>query len=189
MRSSADTAQLLLVCTANQGRSAMAEALLRARLRERGLGGEIGVGSAGSMDGGIPASRPVLDAVRPYGGDLSEHRSRRLDQELVARADLVIAMADEHARQVVALDAAAEVRTFTLKQLVRLAEAAGRRGPAEALADYLARLDRSSPRRSRAADASDDIADPYGRPVEAVVETAAEIDSLLGRLIDHVWPA
>lgn len=188
MPSAAGTSQLLLVCTANQGRSAMAEALLQARLRERGLVGEIAVGSAGLTDGGIRASRPVLEAVRPYGGDLSEHRSRRLDEELLACADLVIAMADEHARQVVALDAATEARTFTLKQLVRSAEAAGRRAPEEALADYLDRLDRPGARRSRSGDGSDDIADPYGRPVEAVAETAAEIDGLLGRLVERVWP-
>lgn len=183
------TARLLLVCTANQGRSAMAEALLRTRLAERGLEDDVAVGSAGFMEGGVPASQPVLEAVRAYRADLGEHRSRRLDEALVGAADLVIAMAGEHVRQVVALDAAAKARTFTLKELVRCAEATGPRAPDEALADYLARLDRSSGRSAPSAAGFDDIADPYGRPVEAVAETAAEIDTLLRRLTEKVWPA
>jgi protein-tyrosine-phosphatase len=181
--------RLLLVCTANQGRSAMAEALLRARLLKRGLDGAVAVGSAGFMEGGVPASQPVLDAVRPYGANLSGHRSRRLGEDLLAGADLVVAAAREHVRQVLSLDAAARVRTFTLKELVRCAETAESRAPDERLADYLARLDRSRGWRSRSAPGSNDIADPYGRPVDAVAATAAEIDALLGRMIERIWPA
>ncbi len=167
----------------------MAEALLRARLRQRGLGRDVTVASAGFMEGGVEASQPVLEAVRPYGADLSEHRSRQLTEELVGDADLVIALAGEHARQVASFATAGPVPTFTLKELVGAAEAAGPRKGDEAMADYLARLDRHGVwRSSLAASEADDIADPYGRPVEAVAETAAEIAGLLARLTDHLWP-
>lgn len=184
-----NTVHLLLVCTANQGRSAMAEALLRVRLSRRGLDREVTVESAGFMEGGVRASPPVLDAVRPYGADLSEHRSRRVKKELVAAADLVVAMAGEHARELAAFEGGDEARTFTLKELVRGAEAAGPRQPDEALGDYLARLERRSGWRSGSVPSeADDVVDPYGRPVEAVAETAAEIDDLLGRLVEQLWP-
>ena len=189
MTSGGRPVSVLLVCTANQGRSAMAEALLRARLGGTGLEHGVLVGSAGLLEGGVAASQPVLDAVRPFGGDLSRHRSRQVSGELVDAADLVVAMAGEHARAVAQLREGARERTFTLKELVRPVEADRPRQPDEELSSYLRRLATRREASSEAwSDGNDDVADPYGRPVEAVAETAGEIDDLLQRLVAHLWP-
>ena len=112
---------VLVVCTANQCRSPMVEALLRHRLPV------LEVRSAGSLSEDVPASGGSVHAMAARGLDIAGHRSRRLDRDAVARADLVLALARAHLREVVALDPKAFRRTFTLREVVRRAEAVGDR--------------------------------------------------------------
>ncbi len=184
-----DRPRLLFVRTANQGRSPVAEAILRGKLADRGSDGDVVVSSAGLMEAGAPASAPVVDAARRRGGDLGAHRSRRLTATLVDQSDVVICLAREHARAVVELCEEAGGRTFTLKELVRHVEALGPRRRGQALTDYLAR--HAAPRVRPGGGGpcgDDDVADPYGRPISALGETADEISELLDRLVSHLWP-
>lgn len=160
----------------------MAEALLRARLGERGLGDEVEVCSAGLWEGGFPVSEPVLRAVADRGGDLGAHRSRRVTAEMARDADLVIGLAREHVHEVVALDRDLAPRTFTLKGLARHLDGLPPRPPGRDLADHVAAegIDDET--------AEDDVEDPYGRPSSAVAETAEEIDALLDRVVPRLWP-
>lgn len=141
------------------------------------------------MDGGVPASAPVVEAARSRGGDLTAHRSRRLTTALVDQADLVVCLAREHVGVVLGLREDADRRTFTLKQLVRHAEALGPRRPGQPLADYLVQYPAHPGSAAGVAlGQDDDIADPYGRPISALEETADEISGLLDRLVLHLWP-
>ncbi len=89
---------ILFVCTGNTCRSPMAEALFRLRA---GLGSRWRAVSAGvAAMGGLPATPESVEVVREAGGDLSGHRTRRLTAELVAQADIIVAMSRSHARQV-----------------------------------------------------------------------------------------
>lgn len=174
--------RVLFVCTANQGRSPMAEALLRARLAQAGINGAVEVSSAGLWEGGFPVSKPVLEAVAQRGGDLGAHRSRRVTAEMAHDADLVIGLAREHVHELVALDRDLAARTFTLKGLARHLEGRSPRPAGQSLAEYVgaeAVLD---------AGPDDDVEDPYGRPVSAVAETADEIAALLDRVVARLWP-
>lgn len=183
-----DRQRVLFVCTANQGRSALADALLRGKLADRGLEGDVVVTSAGLMEAGVPASPLVVEAARRHGGDLGAHRSSRLTTDLVQQADLVVGLAGEHVRAVVDLSEEADPRTFTLKELVRRAEALGPRRPGQALAGYLARCAAQRAAGDAAHRDADDVADPYGRPISALEHTADEISALLDRLVGHLWP-
>lgn len=74
----------------------MAEALLRARMPEAWRD-RIEVSSAGTIArDGQPASGTAIDVMADIGIDLSGHRARRLTEELVRKADLIVAMAEEH---------------------------------------------------------------------------------------------
>lgn len=172
---------MLFVCTANTGRSALAEALLRSHLLEREVVAE--VGSAGHRTDGETVSPLVARAARHHGGQLAGHRSRRLTAELLQDADLVVAMTHEHSDAAAGLLPAAADRTFLLRDLLRRVRVVGSRAAQEPLPAYLARL-----RAVPALDGDLDVADPYGQPPEVLAATAAELDELLGELTEVVWP-
>ena len=79
---------VLFVCTANSGRSVMAERLL---LRESC--GRHGARSAGSMPGAA-AYPQVVEALAEMGIDAADHVPRKLDDEAIAWADVVVATCD-----------------------------------------------------------------------------------------------
>ena len=80
---------LLFVCTANSGRSLMAERLLR-----RAAGERHAARSAGSEPGTAPHPNVVL-ALAELGVDASDHVPRRLDPEAIDWADVVVATCDD----------------------------------------------------------------------------------------------
>lgn len=91
-------ATVLFVCTGNLCRSPMAAALLQARLTCDEARRDWQVGSAGvwTVDG-RPASAYAVEEMAQRGIDLRTHRSRNITRELMAGADLVLAMTRGHA--------------------------------------------------------------------------------------------
>jgi len=80
---------VLFVCVGNQGRSVMAERLFR-----RAAGGRHDTRSAGSAPG--TAVHPeVLEALRELGVDASDHVPRKLADDAVEWADVVVATCDD----------------------------------------------------------------------------------------------
>ena len=101
--------RVVLVCTGNTCRSALAEALLRRALEERGLT-DIDVSSAGTGAWeGAPASEGAYLVGLESGLDLSGHRARLLTGEVVAQSDLILTMARHHRARVLELGAADRV--------------------------------------------------------------------------------
>ena len=85
----AGMSNVLFVCVANSGRSVMAERLFR-----QAAGGRHKARSAGSDPG--PAVHPqVLEALEEVGSDASDHRPRRLDEEAIGWADVIVATCDD----------------------------------------------------------------------------------------------
>lgn len=167
----------------------MAEVLLRHRLEAAGI--DVRVSSAGLLPGGRPATDHGQKTMAAQGLDLSGHLSRQVDAALVAQADLVIGMAREHVREVAVISSAALARTFTLKELVRAATAAGPRHDDEPLADWLGRVGagrRREPLLGVGHDEAYDIADPVGLDRADYEATARELDHLLAVLVELVWP-
>ena len=91
------TPMVVFVCTGNLCRSPMAEALLRARLARDEAQRDWRVGSAGVWTtDGRPASAYAIEEMAQRGIDLRAHRSRNVTPELMAEADLVLAMTRQH---------------------------------------------------------------------------------------------
>jgi protein-tyrosine phosphatase len=127
---------ILVVCTGNICRSPMAEGLLRAMLNDSRRA-DIRVCSAGThgLDG-EPAAAFAVEAAAELGVDISMHRARSLDPEMVGRADLILVMEPFH------------------QELVARALSAGERDRLRLLADF------EAPRQS------DTIDDPYHQPLD-----------------------
>jgi protein-tyrosine-phosphatase len=188
LRQESSRLNLLFVCTGNICRSPMAAAMAEALLKSRVPG--LSVHSTGRLSAGRAPTAPMLEVMSKRGFDLRTHVSTTLDSALDGAPDIVIGMAREHVRDVVDHRPSLFERTFTLKELVRLAAHAGPRLPGEELVAYLRRagagrkistLIGTSPR--------DDIADPIGGPVEDYERCAAEIEGLVSMLADYLWPS
>ena len=90
---------ILFVCTGNTCRSPMAEALLNETASAHQS--DIAAESAGlHASNGVPATDSACVEMRKLGLDIGSHRSRRLTQDLIDRADLVLAMSAVQRRRV-----------------------------------------------------------------------------------------
>jgi len=162
----------------------MATALMRVRLEALSIHG-VEVASAGLLAGGTPATENAC-AVVP---GLDNHISRQLTPELVAGADLVLGLARCHVRDVAVMDSGALARAFALKELVRRGEEVGARRPGESLGDWLAQVRVGRTNQDLLGESSaDDVADPVGQLLPAYRQAADELQRLIDRLVDLIWP-
>jgi protein-tyrosine phosphatase len=174
---------LLVVCTANMARSPLAEAMLAADLRPHG----VRLASAGVRARlGDAATRESQELARALGLDLSHHRSRPVDDPLLAGAHLVLTMSRRQRDELAPRTPGGAARTFTLAELLRLLEAVDDAAtpplpPAERLAWLAAQAHRVRPRARPGGDA-DDVDDPMGHEWPYWEQMANRLDVLIGTL-------
>ena len=167
-----------MVCTGNICRSPMAEVMLRDEVARRNCG-DIEVASAGTWAGfGNPAQPEAREVMRGRGIDLDGHRSRPVDPEELAEADLVIAMTSVHARELKQLSDEVGTKMVLMKEFVEIEVD---ESPSPALDDRLETLLAGKRPPSRRAL---DLDDPMGLPVFAYERAATEIDTGIRRLAD-----
>lgn len=178
---------ILLVCTGNICRSALAERLGRAYLDEL-LGAsaaEIRLVSAGTRavvgSEMHPHSALVLGG---FGAEAGDFRAQQLSEALPAQADLVLTMTRSHRRDVLAVAPRGLARTFTVREAAALLDLvpAEARLAGESVSDrargLVAALASARPKRSGGGD-EDDVRDPIGYPVEVHQEVGDEIAEAL----------
>jgi len=183
---------LLFVCHANVCRSPMAERLTRSAiaLRPALRASPLVAASAGThARAGTPMHAPAAEVLGRLGADSTGFRSRPLDAEVVAGSAVVLTATREQRAAVVTTLPAAVRRTFTLRELGRLAaaldpgEIAGER-PDERLAALLAQVPRARAAAPPPADpADDDLADPVNGTLDDVWACAREIL----RALETLW--
>jgi protein-tyrosine-phosphatase len=156
---SPESFRLLFVCSGNTCRSPLAEVLAKHQVKE--LGWTVEVRSAGvSALAGTPASSGSLDAAQRHGLDLSAHRSREVDADLIDWADLILVMSPGH--------------------LVRLAQLGG--------AGKAALLDAFAEGEEGVEDVGGGIPDPFGGDDEAYEETYRTLEQLVGKALRRLEP-
>lgn len=88
---------ILIVCTANQCRSPLAEAILRQLLQNEGKGADWQVESAGTWaKNGRSAHPDMCIAAEEAGLDLYHHQARNVDSVLLSAFDLILTMEQSH---------------------------------------------------------------------------------------------
>lgn len=113
---------VLMVCTANLCRSPLGEHLMRAELAARGV--DWTVSSAGThAREGQPMHSSAARLLAQRGIDASTFTTRRLNQQMIADADLILTASGEHRAAVTRLQPGALARTHTLLQFAYLAQA------------------------------------------------------------------
>ena len=177
---------VLLVCTGNICRSALAERLGRAYLYEV-LGADAGfvqLTSAGMQAVVGSAMHPYSALVlRGLGGEPEGFVARQLLNDMAIDADLTLTMTRQHRREVLLGAPRALARTFTLREAADLVELVGEdvAVPGEALAERARNLvkELAAARSHRQSSADDDIRDPIGQPAEVHEEVGDAIAAAL----------
>jgi protein-tyrosine phosphatase len=174
---------ILAVCTGNVCRSPAVERLLASK-----LGPTVSVSSAGTHAlVGHPISEPMAALLRDSGVEPDSFQARRLSEQMLKDADLVLTMTRPQRGLVVELWPAAVRRAFTLREFARLlswidpsALPAGT--PADRLraAIPLAVAERGGERKPAA---EDDVTDPFRLSNAVYADSFAQIRSTIDRII------
>ncbi|WP_369045221.1 low molecular weight phosphatase family protein [Sinomonas sp. P10A9] len=165
-----DPFRILVVCTGNVCRSPVAAAVLRDALAEIAPGDFV-VDSAGTRAlVGEPAQPESAAIATRFGSTLEGFTARQLTEPMVARADLVLILAERHRASILRLHPALK-RTFTLREFARLVatlpvdpseHALAQDGePRGAWRHLVARAWEAKSADSPASEGENDVVDPY----------------------------
>lgn len=173
---------VLFVCTGNICRSPMAERLFQARI---GAGVESSSAGVSGLEGWA-MDPPSAQVLRELGGDPVGHLARRLSLQMIEAADLILTAETFHRSAVVQLEPLGFRRTFTLREFGRLGASFGAltEGPTDqslrarviAVAEQRGSVDPVEP-------SADDIADPYGEPLNVTRMVGSQISQAVNAVI------
>ncbi len=112
--SGASQKKLLFVCTGNTCRSPMAEGLFNHFAAQEKLPWQAISAGLAAFPGDEITTLSALVLKEDYGIDLSNHRAQRLNQDIIANADLILCMTEGQAEALRSMAPQASERIFSL---------------------------------------------------------------------------
>jgi protein-tyrosine-phosphatase len=114
---------ILFICTANQFRSPLAAAYFSRKLALAGISDQWKIGSAGTWaEEGLPAHPIAVNIAIKAGLDLSRHRTREVNDNIIKAADLLVCMQKSHREALEAEFASTRGRVILLGSFAKLPE-------------------------------------------------------------------
>ena len=195
MKASETDFKVVFVCTGNICRSPMAEQMLRQEVTKKKL--PVTVSSAGVMAmTGDPMTTESANAMANRGFQPEPHVSQDLTADILAEADLVLAMTLDHRSELARIHPRASRYSFTFDEFARLVSylrenpefsAEFKKKPKETRGEYLKRaIAEAVLLRGMVPTSEDprDVTDPYGESIEIYSEVAEHINGMTNVLVD-----
>lgn len=184
---------ILFVCTGNICRSPLAELLLRSSSNAPELT-TFSAGTRALVGHQMPAEQQAI--AKELGiQDPESHRAQQLSQQHVEQADLIIAMEREHRSEAVKLSPRALRRTFTFRELARIAahvpdEDVNFEDSDDLVENLKILIEAAAINRGVSVPyerpEDDDIIDPYRRSNETYQESKNQIVTALGAVVNYL---
>jgi protein-tyrosine phosphatase len=181
-----DVFTILAVCTGNVCRSPAVERLLANQ-----LGPTVSVSSAGTHAlVGHPISEPMAALLRRIGVEPEPFEARRLSEQMLREADLILPLTRAQRGFVVELWPAAVRRAFTLREFARLLTlvdpSALPPGPPGDRLPAAIRLAAAERGRLRVSPEEDDVVDPFRLADDVYAESFGQIMSAVDLIVTRL---
>lgn len=182
-------ARILTVCTGNVCRSPLMERLLQRAVDDAFGAGIVEVRSAGTgalVDHAMDERSAVV--LADLGGDDEGFRARRLTEEHVREADLILAATRDHRSTAVQKHPRALKRAFTVREFARLIEGADLSDLPESPKERIdALVETARMRRSALAGVDPstlDVIDPFRREDAVYDQMRSEIEPAMATIVE-----
>jgi|HigsolmetaAR203D_1030402.scaffolds.fasta_scaffold02457_11 protein-tyrosine phosphatase len=182
--------KILFVCTGNTCRSPMAQGLFSVMAREAGIEAEVRSAGIAAVDG-MSVSRHAADILQKQGFE-EELSSRKLTEEDVRWADLILTMTMNHKGSILRQFPEALDKTWTLKEFAAEEDPPAEESEQERLQDVMIKL-LTGEQLNKEEQAlwktyeeklmRYDVADPFGGDRDMYERTAEEIRQALEKVI------
>lgn len=149
---------IMFVCTGNICRSAMAEVLLKHKIKGKQIEKELNICSSGisAYNKDIPTDEAIKVMKEEYDVDLSNHEATNIRNSNIKNMDLILVMTKAHKLVLLSLYPKLSDKIYILKEYVRYK------------------------------DENIDVDDPYGYGYNTYIKCAKEIDECLDLLISLI---